>query len=158
MPSSSTNTSHVQAGAPDFLAACAACGARNRVSRARLGDRPRCGRCKAPVFPERAVAVSEVDFAREVEASPIPVLVDFWAPWCGPCRVVGPILEQIAGTHAGRLKVAKVNIDENPRLAARFRIQAVPTMVLFRDGAIADEIRGALPRAALEQRLAPQLG
>jgi thioredoxin 2 len=144
---------------PDtLLLACSACGASNRIVRDRLYQGPRCGRCKEPIFPRRPVTVTDASFASEVEASPIPVLVDFWAPWCGPCRAVAPMLEQLAGERAGRLKVAKLNVDENPRLAARFRVQAIPTMILFRDGAPRDEIRGAVPRAALEARLAPHLG
>jgi thioredoxin 2 len=137
-----------------FLAVCTHCGATNRVARARLGDDPRCGRCKEPVLPRRPVTVTDASFAREVEDWPLPVLVDFWAPWCGPCRMVAPVLEQLAGERAGRLKIAKVNIDENPRLAARFGIQAIPSLALFRDGSLIDEIRGAVPKATLEARLA----
>jgi thioredoxin 2 len=134
--------------------ACSACGANNRMLRARLGDDPVCGRCKEKVFPRRPVTITDANWKREVEDSPIPVLVDFWAPWCGPCRAVAPMLESLAGERAGKLKIAKLNVDENPQSAARFQVQAIPTMILFRGPLEVDQIRGAVPKAALESRLA----
>jgi len=138
---------------------CPSCGAKNRVLADRAVDHPRCGRCRADLSAPGAalakpVVVTERTFAAEVERAELPVLVDFWAPWCGPCRAVAPVLEQLARERAGRLKIAKVNVDENPALSARFGIQAIPTLALFRNGALVDEIRGALPKAALEARLA----
>lgn len=132
---------------------CATCGKKNRILRTRLGEDPICGECKGKVFPRRAVVADDQTFAEEVEGSPLPVLVDFWAPWCGPCRTVGPIVESIAGERAGRLKVVKVNVDESPRTAARFGIQAIPSLFVFRGAQIVDQIRGALPRPALAARL-----
>jgi thioredoxin 2 len=138
-----------------LLVKCGRCGATNRVDRARSGD-ARCGRCKSPLAPAASghpTEVTDASFAAEVEASPLPVLVDFWAPWCAPCRMVAPILEQIAAERAGRLRVVKVNVDENPRLASRFSIQSIPTMAVFRGGALVDQIRGAAPKQAIEARL-----
>jgi thioredoxin 2 len=133
--------------------ACSACRSANRILRSRLGDDPTCGRCKEKIFPRRPVTITDASWKQEVEQSPIPVLVDFWAPWCGPCRAVAPVLEAIAGERAGKLKIAKLNVDENPHMAARFAVQAIPTMILFRGPLEVDQIRGALPKAALEGRI-----
>jgi thioredoxin 2 len=141
---------------------CPSCGAKNRVRVDLAGETPRCGRCHAdlstaataPSAPDRPVTVTEASFPAEVERSALPVLVEFWAPWCGPCRMVAPMLEQLARDRAGRLKIAKVNVDENPALQARFGVQAIPTMALFRGGALVTQVRGAVPRQALEAELA----
>ncbi|HEY7373913.1 MAG TPA: thioredoxin TrxC [Polyangia bacterium] len=142
-----------QADDESVIYACSHCGGMNRILRARLGDDPVCGHCKQKVFPRRPVTVTDASWKKEVEDSPIPVLVDFWAPWCGPCRAVAPMLEALAGERAGKLKIAKLNVDENPQSAARFAVQAIPTMIVFRGPLEVDQIRGAVPKATLEQRL-----
>jgi thioredoxin 1 len=101
----------------------------------------------------KTVEVTDDRFEQEVLQSGQPVLVDFWAPWCGPCRTVGPIVEELAGEYEGRLKVAKVNTDHNQAIAARLRIQGIPTLIVFRDGKEVDRVVGALPKPALKQRI-----
>jgi thioredoxin 2 len=132
---------------------CPSCGARNRVGAIARGT-PRCPRCKSPL-PWLVDANAET-FTEETTAS-VPVLVDFWAGWCGPCRMVAPVLHDLATRHAGQLKVVKVDIDANPSLAARFGALSIPLLIVLRDGQEVDRIVGALPRAALEQRLSPLL-
>jgi thioredoxin 2 len=132
---------------------CSECGANNRIVNSRVAEDPQCGRCHKKLFARRALPVTDASWKQEVEESPIPVLVDFWAPWCGPCRMVGPILEQIAREQGGKLKIVKLNVDENPQMAARFQVQSIPTMILFRGPQVLEQMRGALPKAALETRL-----
>jgi thioredoxin 2 len=143
--------------APDAdLLRCAACGAANRVPRAKLrqGLRPVCGRCKAPLVANgRPVTVTDANFATTVAASPIPVLLDLWAPWCGPCRTVGPVVEELAGELAGRVRVGKLNVDDNPATASRFGVRSIPTLLILRDGREIDRIVGAVPKQAIVQRL-----
>jgi len=131
--------------------ACPSCGTRNRVPPAASGT-PHCGRCKAPL-PWVADA-DDASFAEVAERSPLPVVLDLWAPWCGPCRTVGPILEQLAGEFAGRCKVVKVNVDDAPALGARFGVQGIPTLVLLRDGREVSRQVGAAPAGRLRDWIA----
>jgi thioredoxin 2 len=135
------------------LIRCPRCKAQNRLGPIPSGV-PRCARCKA-LLPW-LVAADAVSFDDEVSAS-VPVVVDFWAPWCGPCRMIAPVLEDMASRHAGELKVVKVDVDEQPGLAERFYARSIPLLVVLRDGHEVDRIAGALPRRALEARLAPVL-
>lgn len=129
---------------------CAACGALNRLQSARLFDDPKCGRCGEKVFPRRPVAVSDATFRDTVEQCPLPVLVDLWAPWCGPCRMIAPVLEQVAQERGGRLLVAKVNTDENPQTSARFGVRSIPTLLVMRGGQVVNQLAGALPKSQLD--------
>jgi thioredoxin 2 len=130
--------------------ACPSCGARNRVQPIARGT-PRCARCKT-MLPW-LVDADATSFEAEASAS-VPVVVDLWAPWCGPCRMIAPVLEDLATRHAGRLKVVKVNVDDEPTLGARFDARSIPLLVVLRDGKEIYRIVGALPPAALEARLA----
>ena len=136
------------------LVQCPACGQTNRVKTAASGV-PQCAKCGAPL--PWLVDVSTSDFESGVEASPVPVLTDFWAPWCAPCRMVTPVVERLAGELAGRVKVARVNTDEQPSLGQRFGVRGIPTLILFEHGREKDRIVGAMPgpqmRAWLESHL-----
>jgi thioredoxin 1 len=103
------------------------------------------------------VTLTDANFDRTIRSSQVPVLVDFWAVWCGPCRMVAPVVEQLAQEYAGRLLVGKLNVDENQAIAARYGIMSIPTLLVFRNGQIADRIVGALPAPALRQRVAKQV-
>jgi thioredoxin 2 len=135
---------------------CPSCTRLNRIPAARLGDKARCSACKAPLLPlAKPVAVrSAEDFDELVGAAKVPVLVDFWAAWCGPCRTVAPELETIAREQAGRVVVAKVDTEALPDVAGRFGIRSIPTMVVIRDGREAKRISGAMPAREIVERLA----
>jgi thioredoxin 2 len=130
----------------DSLIACPHCGRKNRVPAAASG-RPRCGHCHQAL--PWIVDAGEDTFTEIAEKAAGPVLVDLWAPWCGPCRMVSPALEQVATELAGRLKLVKVNVDNAPRLQQRFGVQAIPTLLILRDGEVAARQTGAAPAAAL---------
>ena len=96
-----------------------------------------------------SVAINDADFENVVIKSALPVLVDFWAPWCGPCRGIGPIVEELASEYAGKLQVCKMNVDESSKVPAMFGIRAIPTLILFKDGEVVDQITGAVAKSTL---------
>jgi thioredoxin 2 len=138
------------------LIPCPSCGASNRVAREKLREHlePVCGQCGSALSAsDRPVHVTDESFDRDVRHSRLPVLVDLWAPWCAPCRMIAPTLEAVAQEMAGRLRVAKLNVDENPATADRLGVHGIPTLVVFKDGQEVDRIVGALPKNALMRRL-----
>lgn len=128
------------------IVACATCGRRNRVPAAATGT-PRCGQCQAPL--PWVVDAGDEEFAEIAERSSIPVLVDLWAPWCGPCRMVSPALEELARQFAGRIKLVKVNVDTSPQLSRRFAVQAVPTLIVLSGDRVVARQAGAAPAPVL---------
>jgi thioredoxin 2 len=137
---------------------CSNCGAQNRVDEARLArGEAKCGRCGQKLTganESKPVNITDQSFEREVlQASGRPVLVDCWAPWCGPCRVVGPILDQLAAESEGRYRIAKLNVDDNHQTAARFQIASIPTMLIFKDGQLIDRLIGAQSKEVIAEHL-----
>jgi thioredoxin 2 len=142
---------------------CEKCGTKNRVaSSLQTGRVAKCGKCgtalttatAAPAALNKPKTVTDQSFSQEILYTPGVVLLDCWAPWCGPCRMVSPIMEQLAAESQGRYRVAKLNVDDNQRTAAQFQIQSIPTMLIFKDGKLVDRLIGAQPKAAITSRLA----
>ncbi len=129
---------------------CGSCGRKNRVPAAAAGV-PRCGHCQS--WLPWVVDASDESFADVAESSPVPVLVDLWAPWCGPCRMVSPVLEQLAERYAGRLKLVKVNVDHAGGVSRRFGVQGIPTLVVMDNGRVIARQTGAAPEPALRSWL-----
>ena len=138
-----------------MIVACEACGRRNRIPAAKLDSSPKCGACKESMGPVRhPVNVgSEEEWEDLLWKSPLPVLTDFWAAWCGPCKMVAPELEKLAADKAGKVVVAKVDTDALPNVAGRYQISGIPTMILFQHGREAKRVSGAMPAAAIAQQL-----
>jgi thioredoxin 2 len=137
------------------VVACRSCRARNRIAYGRLSQQNRCGQCKSTLpAPDEAIDVtSEAEFYAATRDSEIPALVDFWAPWCGPCRMVAPELERVASANAGQALVLKVNTEEQPGLANAFRVMSIPAMSIFYRGQVVDRTEGARPAAEIQRFL-----
>src|SRR5213596_2953096 len=138
------------------LIRCPNCGANNRVPPEKLkqGLQPVCGRCKSPLLADnKPVTVTDATFSAEVERSPLPVLLDLWAPWCGPCRMIAPMVEELSAEMAGRVRVAKLNVDENPATAARFNVRGIPTLLVLKARQEVDRIVGVQPKSEIARRL-----
>lgn len=137
-----------------MIVACPSCGSKNRVPAARATEHPKCGRCKAEItIAAPVVAGSAAEFDEIVASSPVPVVVDFWAEWCGPCRMVAPELEKLAQSRAGRMIVAKLDTEAVPEIAARYGIRSIPTFIRFDRGRESKRASGAMPADALARSL-----
>lgn len=129
--------------------ACPHCTALNRIPSARLAEDPVCGRCGQPLLDGRPLALTDADFERVVARTELPVIVDLWAPWCGPCRGMAPAFEQAARELKGRALLVKVDTDANPHTAARFQVRSIPTLLKLQQGREVARISGAMPAAQI---------
>jgi len=146
-----------QASLDDMIIRCLSCGTKNRMPETRLNDRPLCGRCGAPLVvggdTEKPFDTTDATFSREVLSVTGAVIVDCWAPWCAPCRMVAPVLDDLSVKYAGGVKIAKLNVDENPLTATQYDIRNIPTLLFFREGKMINRVTGALPREEIERHL-----
>jgi thioredoxin 2 len=133
---------------------CPACGTVNRVPEGRAVEGGRCGKCRAPLAtPATPVAVTDATFEPAVMRASTPVLLDCWADWCGPCHMLAPTIDALARDYAGRVLVAKLDVDANPATAGRFDVRSIPTLLIFRDGRLVERLVGVQPRGAIEAHL-----
>ena len=136
---------------PHVTLACQFCGKLNSVDMTRQGQGPKCAGCGKPFLLDRPVKITGDDLERVVAGSDVPVLVDFYADWCGPCKIMAPVLDEFASDHTGELLVGKVDTDAAPAVSARYGIRGIPTLILFRDGTEVARQTGAVARAGLDQ-------
>ena len=144
--------------AESWIVLCPRCGAKNRIPKDRREDQAVCGKCRAPLplsapVPDHAVEVSDWTFQNEVLDFPGTVLVEFFAPWCGHCQKLSPVLDQLASEYAGRVKVAKLNIDANSSTPSRYGVNGVPTMLFFKGGQLVNRLVGAQPKGEIERQV-----
>ena len=139
--------------APHVTLPCSACGRWNRIAARRMTDGPKCGVCSAPLHLDHPVSVIDATFDRVIRETTLPILVDFYADWCGPCRMMAPAVDELARTSAGKVLVAKLDTDASQKVAARYQIRGIPTVIVFRHGREERRQSGAMSVAALREMI-----
>ena len=139
-------------------AVCVSCHAVNRIPAQRDGKEINCGSCHQPLFGQAPVSVNQAAFTAQISKNDVPVVVDFWAPWCGPCKAMAPAFAQVCARMGSRARFIKVNTDEEQQLGAQYNIRSIPTLAIFKGGQEIARIAGALPAASLEQWINTHLG
>ena len=141
-----------------LIRVCNSCGAKNRVAAKHLAQTGRCGSCKA-VLPatNEPIEVDGPTFDEIIRDARVPVLVDFWAAWCGPCRAIGPVIEELSKEYAGKVNIGKVNVDNNPDISVRYGITSIPAILFIKGGQVVDKQIGAVPKSVLDKKIAANL-
>ena len=145
---------------PIYTPRCGSCGTKNRIPANRIGQTAKCGKCGSDIktddlVTEQPIIVGDHDFIDQVVKSPLPVLLDCWAPWCGPCKMVSPILDDLAREWKGKVRICKLNVDENPKTASQFGIRSIPTLLVFDNTKLKETLVGALPKQQIVQAVTP---
>src|SRR5574338_982874 len=148
-----TNSNATAAPATTMTLQCQFCETWNRIDATRAGDRPKCGKCAKPMLLDRPYKLTDDSFARTIAESKVPVMVDFYADWCGPCKMMAPFVDELASTYQGRVLVAKLDTDRAPNVSQQFQIRGIPTTIVFKDGRELVRQTGAMPKKALEEML-----
>ncbi len=141
-----------------LLVSCPQCQAQNRIPADKIGHQAKCGKCGASFTATEGVSASPIhvtdqSFQQDVLNASLPVVVDFWAPWCGPCKMIAPVLEELAQEYAGKVKIAKINTDENQQTASQYRVQGIPTLLFIKNGQVIDQLVGAVPKPTLKTKI-----
>ena len=137
----------------NHVVTCPSCGTKNRLPAPQPGRKAVCGKCRAPLTGGGPVEVTDATFPAEVERSEMPVLLDMWAEWCGPCHMLAPTIDQLSSELAGRVKVAKLNIDDNPGTANRFGVRSIPTLLVLKAGKEVGRLVGVQPKHEIVRRI-----
>jgi thioredoxin 2 len=153
-PGATMTTTTTEKQSSTLMIQCQFCQTWNRIDATRAADRPKCGKCGRPILLDRPLKLTDDTFDRTIESAEVPVLVDFYADWCGPCKMMAPSIDQLAAKVTGRALVAKLDTDASPKTAQRFDIRGIPSVIVFRHGKAVTQQAGAVPLAALEKMLA----